>query len=120
MIWLTDRVKYCIMAIRKKEGDQMKREGFRRIYEEYHLAVAHAAFDVVKDHDLAAEVCLRVFVVFHEEMEVLDEGRVKGWLLKNAQEMAAGFQAGLFKKNDATVDRGAAGQELTVGCKVES
>ena len=98
----------------------MKREGFRRIYEEYHLAVAHAAFDVVKDYDLAAEVCLRVFVVFHEEMEVLDEGCVKGWLLKNAQEMAAGFRGGLFKKNDMTAGRGAAGQELTVGCKVES
>lgn len=98
----------------------MKREGFRRIYDEYHLMVAHVAFDVVGDHDLAEEICLKVFVAFYEEMEGLDERCVKRWLLKSAQEIAAGSRAGPLRKNKSAVDKRAVGQEMTVGYKVEN
>lgn len=67
----------------------MNGEGFRRVFEDYHKLVLHVAYDLLQDHERAQAVCEDVFVAFYEEMERVEEERIKDWMLENAQKMAA-------------------------------
>ena len=67
----------------------MKSEKFKSTYMEYHHMVIHLAYDILQDYDLAHHVCQEVFIELSEKIESMDQERIKGWMLENAQKMAA-------------------------------
>ncbi len=78
----------------------MKREVFDRVYEDYHKLVLHIAFDGLQDYDLAQDVCQEVFCKLHEKIDLLDEGLIKGWIVKNAQRKTIDFLRRAYLKNE--------------------
>ncbi|MCI8814034.1 MAG: sigma-70 family RNA polymerase sigma factor [Lachnospiraceae bacterium] len=98
----------------------MKRESFNRIYEEYHRLVIHVAFDILRDYDLAQDVCQEVFFKFYEKIEVLDEDKIKGWMLRNAQRKTIDFLRKAYRKREIPVVEEKIEQELVSEYLVET
>lgn len=98
----------------------MERKCFNRIYEEYHRLVIHVAFDILRDYDLAQDVCQEVFVKFHEKIEGLDEDKIKGWMLRNARRKTIDFVRKSYRKREVSVVSEQVEQELVSEYLVET
>lgn len=78
----------------------MKKGDFDRIYARYYRLVLHVAYDMLKDYNLAQDVCQEVFVRFYEKIEDLDEERVKGWFLRVAERKSIDFFRKMYRKKE--------------------
>lgn len=83
----------------------MRKDCFDQVYEEYHKLVIHVAFDILQDYSLAQDVCQEVFVKLHQKIERLDESKIKGWILRNAQRKAIDFWRKTYRKKEIPVVR---------------
>lgn len=92
----------------------MKKESFGRVYDEYHKLVLHVAFDILRDYDLAEDVCQEVFIKLYEKIDNLDEDRVKGWLLRCGQRKAIDFVRRAYRKKEVSESSEKAEQDLVV------
>lgn len=92
----------------------MKRENFNRMYEQYYRLVIHVAYDMLRDYDLAQDVCQEVFVKFNEKIEGLDEDKLKGWMLRNAQRKTIDFLRKAYRRREISVGDEKMEHELVV------
>lgn len=82
----------------------MKWKEFDKAYDAYHRSALHVAYDVLQDYDLAQEVCLEVFVEYHEKMGKIGRKCAKGWILARAREKASGYRERTHRKEEAAAD----------------
>lgn len=82
----------------------MKREHFDQVYEDYHKLVLHIAFDGLRDHSLAQDVCQEVFCKLHEKIDGLDEELIQGWIVRNAHRKTIDFLRRAYLKNEVYRD----------------
>lgn len=92
----------------------MKREEFDRMYEQYYRLVIHVAYDILQDYALAQDVCQEVFVKFHEKIEGLDEDKLKGWMLRNAQRKTIDYLRKAYRKHEIPVEEEKVEEKLEV------
>lgn len=97
----------------------MKREDFDRMYEKYYRLVTHIAHDILQDHALAQDVCQEVFVKFNEKIEGLDEDKLKGWMLRNAQRKTIDLLRKSYRKREISVLEEKMEDKLVVECMTE-
>ncbi len=97
----------------------MKREEFDRMYNQYYRLVIHVAYDILQDYALAQDVCQEVFVKFNEKIEGLDEDKLKGWMLRNAQRKTIDVLRKAYRRREIPVVDEKMEDKLVVECLTE-
>lgn len=98
----------------------MKREKFDELYYSYYKLVLHVAYDIVQDYGGAQDVCQELFIKLDEKIEELDEGPIKGWILRNTYRKSIDYMRKSYRKKEIPVSMERMEQELVVEYLVEA
>lgn len=73
---------------------------FTEYYNEYSRLVMKVAYSVLKDFDLAQDVCQDTFIKLYEQRNELDETTVKAWLVICAKRRAVDYCRKINKQKE--------------------
>lgn len=69
----------------------MDKESYDRIYKDNYKLSIKLAFDVIKDINLAEDICQDVFIKLYQNFEVADENLIRAWIAINTKRKAIDY-----------------------------
>lgn len=73
---------------------------FEIVYRQYCKLVMKVARTILRDYNLAQDICQDVFIRFYEKADCLDEKYFKAWLLVNTRRKAIDYYRKSYKKHE--------------------
>lgn len=62
-----------------------------KIYKAYCKLSMKIAFDIIRDKDLAEDICQEVFIKLYQNFEVADENLIRAWIVLNTKRKAIDY-----------------------------